>query len=83
VSRGGLAGTVVDCKIIMKAALQLQASSLIVAHNHPSGQLNPSQADKQVTQKLISAASSLDMIISDHLILNGTSYVSFADEGWL
>jgi len=83
VSRGGLSGTVVDSKLILKAALQLQASSLILAHNHPSGQLNPSHADKQVTQKLISAASSLDMIIADHLILNGTSYVSFADEGWL
>ena len=83
VSRGGLAGTIVDSKLIMKAALQLQASSLILAHNHPSGQLNPSQADKHVTQKLISAAGSLDMIISDHLILTSTSYISFADEGWL
>jgi DNA repair protein RadC len=83
VSRGGLAGTVVDSKLILKAALQLQASSLILAHNHPSGQLSPSQADKLVTQKLVSAAGSLDMIISDHLILNSSSYVSFADEGWL
>ncbi|MEY4646319.1 MAG: hypothetical protein RIQ98_155 [Bacteroidota bacterium] len=83
VSRGGLSGTVVDSKMILKAALQLQASSLILAHNHPSGQLSPSQADKHVTQKLISAAGSLDMIISDHLILTSTSYVSFADEGWL
>ncbi len=83
VSRGGLAGTVVDSKLILKAALQLQASSLILAHNHPSGQLSPSQADKLVTQKLVSAADSLDMIISDHLILNSSSYVSFADEGWL
>ncbi len=83
VSRGGMAGTVVDAKLILKSALQFQASTLILAHNHPSGQLSPSQADKQVTQKLILAAESLDMIIADHLILNASSYVSFADEGWL
>ena len=56
VSRGGLSGTVVDSKLILKSALQLQASTLILAHNHPSGQLNPSQADKLITQKLITAA---------------------------
>ena len=83
ISRGGLAGTVVDTKLIMKSALQLQASSLILAHNHPSGQLSPSQADRIITQKLIAAASSLDTIIADHLILNSSNFISFADEGWL
>jgi DNA repair protein RadC len=83
ISRGGITGTVVDIKIIMKAALHLQASSLIIAHNHPSGQLQPSLADKQLTLRLVAAAISLDMIVADHLILNASSYVSFADEGWM
>lgn len=83
ISRGGIAGTVVDIKMILKSALHLQASSLILAHNHPSGQLNPSSADKELTQRMISAAVSVDMIVADHLILNASSYVSFADEGWL
>jgi DNA repair protein RadC len=83
ISRGGITGTVVDIKIIMKAALHLQASSLILAHNHPSGQLQPSLADKQLTQRMVSAAISLDMIVADHLILNASTYVSFADEGWM
>jgi DNA repair protein RadC len=73
----------VDIKIIMKAALHLQASSLIIAHNHPSGQLQPSLADKQLTLRLVAAAISLDMTVADHLILNASTYVSFADEGWM
>jgi DNA repair protein RadC len=83
ISRGGITGTVVDIKMILKSALHLQASSLILAHNHPSGQLIPSIADKQLTQRMKTAASSVDMIVADHLILNASSYVSFADEGWL
>jgi DNA repair protein RadC len=69
--------------MILKSALHLQASSLILAHNHPSGQLIPSIADKQLTQRMKTAASSVDMIVADHLILNASYYVSFADEGWL
>ena len=83
VSRGGTAGTVVDIKLIFKAALHLQASSLILAHNHPSGQLHPSVADKNLTNRMIDAAKSLDMLIADHLIVNSHTYVSFADEGWM
>ena len=83
ISRGGITGTVVDIKMILKSALHLQASSLILAHNHPSGQLIPSIADKQLTQRMKTAASSVDMIVADHLILNASYYVSFADEGWL
>lgn len=83
VSRGGTAGTVVDIKLILKSALHLQASSMILAHNHPSGQLQASAADKKFTNRMVEAAKSLDMLIADHLILNAHTYVSFADEGWL
>jgi DNA repair protein RadC len=83
ISRGGIAGTVVDIKLILKSAIHLQASSLILAHNHPSGQLQPSEADKQLTNRMLVAAKSLDMLVADHLILNASTYVSFADEGWI
>jgi DNA repair protein RadC len=83
ISRGGTAGTVVDIKLILKSALHLQASSMILAHNHPSGQLHPSVADRKLTNRMIEAAKSLDMRIADHLILNAHTYVSFADEGWM
>jgi DNA repair protein RadC len=83
ISRGGTAGTVVDIKLILKSALHVQASSLILAHNHPSGQLKPSEADKLITKRMLDAAKSVDMLVTDHLILNSNTYVSFADEGWL
>jgi DNA repair protein RadC len=83
ISRGGIAGTVVDIKLILKSAIHLQASSLILAHNHPSGHLQPSEADKQLTNKMINAAKSVDMLVADHLIISASTYVSFADEGWL
>lgn len=83
ISRGGTAGTVVDIKLILKAALHVQASSLILAHNHPSGQLQPSEADKSLTRRMLDAARSVDIQVADHLILNANTYVSFADEGWL
>jgi DNA repair protein RadC len=83
ISRGGIAGTVVDIKLILKSAIHLQASSLILAHNHPSGQLQPSEADKQLTNRMLVAAKSVDMLVADHLILNASTYVSFADEGWI
>jgi len=83
ISRGGIAGTVVDIKLILKSAIHLQASSLILAHNHPSGHLQPSEADKQLTNKMIVAAKSVDMLVADHLIISASTYVSFADEGWL
>ena len=83
ISRGGIAGTVVDIKLILKSAIHLQASSLVLAHNHPSGHLQPSEADKQLTNKMIVAAKSVDMLVADHLIISASTYVSFADEGWL
>ncbi len=79
-SKGGLTGTLVDVRIVMKQALELGAVALILAHNHPSGSLRPSKADKEVTQKLKNAASALDIKILDHLIITQKAYFSFADE---
>lgn len=81
VSKGGTAGTVVDAKIVFAAALKVLASSLILAHNHPSGSLQPSQADIDLTRKLKEAGKTLDIQVLDHLILTTESYYSFADEG--
>ena len=82
VSMGGLAGTVVDAKIIFACALKARASSIILAHNHPSGNLRPSQADKDLTRKLTEGGKLLDLAILDHLILSPDGgYWSFADEG--
>ena len=82
-SKGGVAGTVVDPKLIFKKALEAQASGIILAHNHPSGNLKPSTQDINLTQQLRSAAKLLDMTILDHLIIAEDSYFSFADEGML
>ena len=81
VSRGGQSGTVVDPKVIYKTALSHKANSIIIAHNHPSGQLVPSQADKKITKKLIEAGKHLDLPVLDHIILGDSAYYSFADEG--
>jgi len=81
ISKGGITGTLVDVRITLRKALELGAVSLILAHNHPSGNLNPSEADKQITQKLKMAAESMDIKILDHLIVTEKSYFSFADEG--
>jgi len=81
ISIGGVAGTVVDPKIIFKRALEQNASSLILAHNHPSGNLLPSEADIKITNKLVRAANDLDLKILDHLIIGSNEYYSFADEG--
>lgn len=83
ISKGGITGTLVDIRIILRKALELGATSLILAHNHPSGNLNPSEADKQLTKKLKTASESLDIKILDHLIVTEKSYFSFADEGIL
>lgn len=80
-SNGGLTGTVVDVRIILKQALLCNASQLIVAHNHPSGSKNPSEADKQVTRKLKESAMMMDMKLLDHIIVAGADYFSFGDEG--
>ncbi|WP_034889259.1 RadC family protein [Gillisia sp. Hel_I_29] len=83
ISKGGITGTLVDVRITLRKALELGAVSLILAHNHPSGNLNPSEADKQLTSKLKTAAESLDIKILDHVIVTEKSYFSFADEGML
>jgi DNA repair protein RadC len=82
-SKGGVAGTVVDAKLVFKRALEVQASGIILAHNHPSGNLKPSQQDISLTQQLKAAAKLLDMNILDHLIIAENQYFSFADEGIL
>ncbi|GAB3663042.1 DNA repair protein RadC [Hymenobacter agri] len=83
ISRGGVAGTVADPKMIFKEALEQLASSIILVHNHPSGNRNPSAADIQLTRKLKEAGNFLDLPILDHLIFAESSYYSFADEGML
>ncbi|WP_417885997.1 RadC family protein [Zunongwangia sp.] len=82
-SKGGITGTLVDVRLTLKKALELGATSLILAHNHPSGTLKPSEADKKLTQKLKIASESLDIKILDHLIVTEMSYFSFADEALL
>ncbi len=83
VSKGGLHGTVADPKVIFKMALDRRASSIVLCHNHPSGQLRPSQEDIQLTRKLVDGAKLLDISIHDHLIVGGEGYYSFADNGML
>jgi DNA repair protein RadC len=81
ISQGGVAGTVADPKIIFKIALDELASGIILAHNHPSGNLTASQADLDLTKKLKEAGKLLDIQVLDHLIIAGQKYFSFADEG--
>ncbi|PQA58396.1 RadC family protein [Siphonobacter curvatus] len=83
VSAGGVSGTVADPKLIFKHAIEHLASGMILAHNHPSGNLQPSQADRDLTRKLKEAGKLLDIPILDHLILSDHKYLSFADEGLL
>lgn len=83
ISQGGVAGTVADPKIIYKSALDSLASGIILAHNHPSGNLTPSQADIELTKKLREAGKMLEIQVLDHIIVAGQKYFSFADEGML
>jgi len=78
-SKGGITGTLVDVRLIMKQTLELGAVGIILAHNHPSGTLKPSAADKQITQKIKRASESLDIKVLDHLIITQKNYYSFAD----
>lgn len=80
-SKGGITGTLVDVRIVFKTALEMGATGLIVCHNHPSGTLVPSDADKQITRKLKLAGDSLEIKVLDHLIVTEKNYFSFADEG--
>lgn len=82
-SKGGITGTLVDVRLVLKQALEIGAIGLILAHNHPSGGLNPSTADKQITQKLKTAAQALDMKVLDHIIITQREYFSFADDNLL
>ncbi len=84
VSKGGTTGTVVDGKIILKHAIETpRCCGLILAHNHPSGNLNPSEADIKITNNLKTAASLIDLHLLDHIIVGDKAYFSFADEGML
>lgn len=82
-SKGGITGTLVDVRLVLKNALEFGATGLILAHNHPSGTLKPSEADQQLTKKLKNAAESLDIKVLDHLIITEKAYFSFADENLL
>jgi len=83
ISKGGVTGTVADPKIIFKKALEENAVSIILCHNHPSGSIKPSRADEELTSKIKEAARFLDIKVLDHLIVSDAGYFSFADEGIL
>jgi len=82
-SKGGISGTVVDVRLICRSAIENNASGLIIAHNHPSGQISPSEQDKAITRKLKDALRLLDISLMDHLIIGDQKYCSFSDEGLL
>jgi len=82
-SKGGITSTMVDTRLVYKSALAHGSTALILVHNHPSGTLQPSQADKTITQKLKNAGDLLDIKILDHIIVTEKTYFSFADEGIL
>jgi DNA repair protein RadC len=81
ISQGGIAGTIADVRIILHLALEKLASSIILCHNHPSGQLQPSEADINLTRKVKESGKIMDIAVLDHIIITDGSYYSFADEG--
>lgn len=83
ISRGGITGTVADPRIILKMALEKDATSIVLCHNHPSGNLKPSRADEELTGKIKAAAKYFDIAVMDHIIVSEEGYYSFADEGIL
>ena len=83
ISKGGITGTVADPRIILKKALEEDATSIVLCHNHPSGNLQPSRADEELTRKIKEAANYLDIKIIDHIIVSEEGFYSFADEGIL
>ena len=83
VSEGGITGTVADPRVILKKALEEDAVSIILCHNHPSGSLKPSRADEELTSKIKEAAKYFDIKVLDHMIVSDSGYFSFADEGLL
>jgi DNA repair protein RadC len=82
-SQGGISGTVTDVRIVMKKAIEYLASGIIVCHNHPSGNLSPSESDTRITQKIKEAGNIMDIQLLDHLIISEKDYYSFADNGLL
>jgi DNA repair protein RadC len=83
VSKGGISGTMVDVRLILQAAIKSNSSAVILCHNHPSGTMQPSDADVKITGKIKAACSQLDINVLDHIIVSTHSYYSFADEGML
>jgi DNA repair protein RadC len=83
VSQGGLNGTIMDVRLVLKAGIECLCSGIILCHNHPSGNKEPSNQDKEITQNLRMAASYMEINILDHIILTKDSYYSFSDEGLL
>lgn len=83
ISNGGMTGTVVDSRMIFTTALNCLATNIIIAHNHPSGNLNPSEADKAITKKIKAVGELMDIKLLDHLIVTDENYFSFADNGLL
>jgi DNA repair protein RadC len=83
ISQGGISGTITDVRLILKSAIDNMASGLILCHNHPSGNLKPSEQDIALTQKLKEAAKLMDINVLDHIIVTNSKYFSFADEGIL
>lgn len=83
ISKGGTAGTIVDAKVIFGKAILTNASSIVLAHNHPSGNLRPSNKDKEVTRKLKEGGLLLDIHVLDHVIISSNGYYSFADDGMI
>ncbi|WP_163325021.1 RadC family protein [Draconibacterium mangrovi] len=83
VSQGGISGTVIDVRLILKNALDKMASAIILCHNHPSGTMQASNADLNITRKIKSAAEIMDITVLDHIIIGQSNYLSLADEGML
>lgn len=83
ISQGGISGTITDVRLIMRKALEVYATSIILCHNHPSGNLTPSEQDKQITQKIKESAKLFDISLLDHIVVGLGNYFSFADEGLL
>jgi DNA repair protein RadC len=83
VSQGGISGTTCDPRLVFSCALKCLASSIVLAHNHPSGQLRPSEEDIRLTRKLIEGARYLDLSIHDHVILTRDGFYSFSDNGMM
>jgi DNA repair protein RadC len=83
ISKGGITGTVADPRVILKKALEEDATSIVLCHNHPSGNLRPSKADEELTLKIKEAAKYFDIRVMDHIIVSEDGYYSFADEGML